>query len=80
MHGKLFRKSGEAHSFTYVREKYGGYMAKKDICARFRALLEDYLRRIMLELYKVEYKKEGPEWVLRVYPDKPADAETNMSA
>ena len=74
MHGKLFRKSGEAHSFTYVYEIYGGYMAKKDIIGEVTALLNDYLKEHNLELYKVEYKKEGPEWVLRVYPDKPADA------
>ena len=49
-------------------------MAKQDICAEVAALLEDYLKEHALELYKIEYKKEGPEWVLRVYPDKPADA------
>ena len=49
-------------------------MAKKDICSEVANLLEDYLKEKNLELYKIEYKKEGPEWVLRVYPDKPADA------
>lgn len=49
-------------------------MAKQDICKEVEALLEDYLEEQGLELYKIEYKKEGPEWVLRVYPDKPADA------
>ena len=51
-------------------------MAKQDICTEVIALMEDYLREHDLEIYKVEYKKEGPEWVLRVYPDKPADAST----
>ena len=51
-------------------------MAKQDICSEVTHLLEDYLKEHNLELYKVEYKKEGPDWVLRVYPDKPADAVT----
>lgn len=51
-------------------------MAGRDIVCEVTALLEDYLREHDLELYKLEYKKEGPDWVLRVYPDKPADAET----
>lgn len=51
-------------------------MAKSDICAEVAALLDDYLREHNLDLYRIEYKKEGPEWVLRVYPDKPADALT----
>ena len=49
-------------------------MAKTDICAEVEALLTPYLEEHGLELYKLEYKKEGPEWVLRVYPDKPANA------
>ena len=49
-------------------------MAKQDICNEVSLLLADYLKEHNLELYKVEYKKEGPDWVLRVYPDKPADA------
>lgn len=49
-------------------------MAKKDIVSEVTALLTDYLNENNLELYKVEYKKEGPDWVLRVFPDKPADA------
>ena len=49
-------------------------MAKQDIIVEVSNLLQDYLKENNLELYKIEYKKEGPEWVLRVYPDKPADA------
>ena len=49
-------------------------MAKTDICAEVEVLLAPYLAEHDLELYKLEYKKEGPEWVLRVYPDKPANA------
>ena len=51
-------------------------MAKQDICTEVGRLLEDYLKEHELELYKVEYKKEGPNWVLRVYPDKPAGTES----
>ncbi len=51
-------------------------MARQDICSEVSLLLTDYLKEHNLELYKVEYKKEGPDWVLRVYPDKPADATT----
>lgn len=51
-------------------------MARQDICSEVSFLLTDYLKEHNLELYKVEYKKEGPDWVLRVYPDKPADATT----
>ena len=54
--------------------KNGGFMAKQDITVEVSNLLQDYLKENNLELYKIEYKKEGPEWVLRVYPDKPADA------
>ena len=49
-------------------------MAKQDIKAEVESLLSDYLKENSLELYKVEYKKEGSGWVLRVFPDKPADA------
>jgi len=51
-------------------------MAGQDICNEVARLLNDYLKEHNLELYKIEYKKEGPDWVLRVYPDKPADATT----
>lgn len=51
-------------------------MAGQDICNEVARLLNDYLNEHNLELYKIEYKKEGPDWVLRVYPDKPADATT----
>ena len=50
-------------------------MAKEDISGKVAALLEPFLEENGLELYKVEYKKEGPAWVLRVSLEKPADAE-----
>ena len=51
-------------------------MAKDDVAARVRGLLEPYLAEHGLDLYRTEYKKEGPAWVLRVYLDKPAGAES----
>lgn len=51
-------------------------MAKEDICGSVRDMLMPFLEENGLDLYKVEYKKEGPSWVLRVCLDKPADADT----
>lgn len=50
-------------------------MAREDISARVTSILEEYLHDRELEIYRVTYKKEGPEWVLRVFLDKPMDAE-----
>ena len=53
----------------------GAEMAKEDISGRVSGMLAPFLEENGLELYKVEYKKEGPAWVLRVLLEKPADAE-----
>ena len=53
----------------------GAEMAKEDISGRVSSMLAPFLEENGLELYKVEYKKEGPAWVLRVLLEKPADAE-----
>ena len=50
-------------------------MAKEDISAKVTALLEEYMEGRELEIYRVIYKKEGPEWVLRGFLDKPMGAE-----
>ena len=50
-------------------------MAREDIAAKVKALLEEYTKDRELEIYNVIYKKEGPDWVLRVFLDKPMDAE-----
>ena len=55
---------------------YGANMAKEDISARVTEMLMPFLEENGLDIYKVEYKKEGPAWVLRVCLDKPADAES----
>ena len=49
-------------------------MAKEDISARVTALLEEYTACRELEIYRVTYKKEGPDWILRVFLDKPMGA------
>ena len=53
----------------------GEDMAKEDISGRVSGMLEPFLAENGLELYKTEYKKEGPSWVLRVLLEKPADSE-----
>lgn len=50
-------------------------MAKEDVVSRVKELAEEYICGRDLEIYNVEYRKEGPEWKLRVYLDKPADCE-----
>lgn len=72
-----FRKSGASHSFAYVWQKINGEtMSKEDISAKVTEMLMPFLEENGLDIYKVEYKKEGPSWVLRVCLDKPAGAES----
>ena len=49
-------------------------MAKEDVSARVSDIMQPYLADKGLDIYRIEYKKEGPGWVLRVYLDKPAGA------
>ena len=55
---------------------YGENMAKEDISRCVTEMLMPFLDENGLDIYKVEYKKEGPSWVLRVSLDKPSDAES----
>lgn len=50
-------------------------MAKEDVCTRIESMLADFLQDKQLEIYKVDYKKEGKGWILRVFLDKSVDAE-----
>lgn len=50
-------------------------MAREDISAKVTALLEEFIEGRELEIYRVTYKKEGPDWILRVFLDKPMGAE-----
>lgn len=51
-------------------------MARDDVTSKVESLLDEYLDGKELELYMVVYKKEGPDWILRVFLDKPADSDT----
>ncbi len=53
-------------------------MAKVDVIGRVQELLAEFTSGKELEIYNVEYRKEGPEWKLRVYLDKPEDSETEF--
>lgn len=51
-------------------------MSKKEDTAGIIAdLMAPFLESSGLEIYRTEFKKEGPAWVLRVVLDKPADAD-----
>ena len=50
-------------------------MAKEDIAVKVSELLDEHLAGKDLELYRVVYKKEGKDWVLRVFLDKPMGSE-----
>lgn len=49
----------------------GGYMAKQKITDIVEELLRDFLAEERYELYHSEFVKEGKDWFLRVYIDKP---------
>ncbi|HWV38147.1 MAG TPA: ribosome maturation factor RimP [Vulgatibacter sp.] len=44
----------------------------KDIAERVRELAEPVVEAEGMELVDVEYQREGPRWVLRLYIDKPS--------
>jgi len=50
-------------------------MAKENVIGRIRGILDEYLKDRGLEIYNVEYRKEGPDWKLRVVLDKPMGSE-----
>lgn len=51
-------------------------MAREDIAGKISSKLTPFLEDKDLELYRVEYKKEGRDWILRVYLDKPAGSDS----
>ena len=51
-------------------------MAKEDVTGRVAKLLEPFLAENELELYKADYKKEGPSWILRIPLEKPDEGAT----
>ncbi len=44
---------------------------KKNIAQTVAEAVEPYAKQLQLELYDVEYLKEGADWFLRIYIDKP---------
>ena len=46
-------------------------MAKKKITVLAEKLLSGFLQEERLELYHSEFVKEGKDWFLRIYIDKP---------
>ena len=50
-------------------------MAREDAAGKISKMLAPYLEDKDLELYKVEYRKEGKDWILRVILDKPAGSD-----
>ena len=50
-------------------------MRKEDIIKKVTEILNEYLEKMDLDIYKIEYKKEGPDWKLRVILDKPETSE-----
>lgn len=54
---------------------FGGSMAKVDIAKTVTELLEEFCEGKELEVYRVQFKKEGPDFKLKVFLDKPIGAE-----
>lgn len=50
-------------------------MARENMEALISEMLEEFLADKDLELYRVLYKKEGKDWILRVFIDKPEGSE-----
>jgi len=55
--------------------KKGKPMAKKKIKDIIEEMVKDFLAENQLELYHVEFLKEGKDWFLRVYIDKAPQCE-----
>lgn len=51
-------------------------MAKEEILSLVTNILKEYISDKELEVYKVQYKKEGPDWILRIMLDKPIGAQS----
>lgn len=51
----------------------GGIMAKLKVTEIVENILKDFLVENHLELYNIEFVKEGKDWFLRVYVDKISD-------
>lgn len=57
--------------FSYPKQR-GEYMSKRETYeAKTQELLEPIATKAGVEIYDIEYVKEGSEWYLRCYIDKP---------
>ncbi len=59
----------KVYVFNYVKE---GRALSKNVSSRVEQLAEPVVRELNLELVEIEYKKEGPNWFLRVFIDSEA--------
>jgi ribosome maturation factor RimP len=48
---------------------------KEEIRSKIEEMLSDYLAEKDLEIYQIQYKKEGPDWKLKLVLDKTENAE-----
>lgn len=51
-------------------------MAKNDICSAVESMLKEFLEGRDLEIYNIQFKKEGPDWKLKLFLDKTECAES----
>ena len=51
-------------------------MAKNDICSAVESMLKEFLEGKDLEIYNIQFKKEGPDWKLKLFLDKTEGAES----
>lgn len=50
-------------------------MHKEEIRSKIEEMLSEYLAEKDLEIYQIQYKKEGPDWKLKLVLDKTENAE-----
>ena len=60
---------GAAHSFVLLER--GRRLQGRSVEAITTELADSLAAQLQLEIVDVEYVKEGPQWYLRVYIDKP---------
>lgn len=72
---KTAEKPGAGHWEDAAGHREGDWMAKKKIKELIEEITKDFMAENGLELYHVEFAKEGRDWFLRVYVDKAPGAE-----
>lgn len=64
---------GKRPLFNFADGSMRSVMAKKKITDVVEALLSDFLDSEGYEMYNSEFVKEGKDWFLRIYIDKPVE-------